>query len=165
MPAEFSFDVVSEVDLNAVSDSVNVAMKEISNRFDFKDARASIELNAKDKTLTLRAVDEYKIDAALDILNIRMAKRGLPLKNFTRGKAETALGQTARLVVSIQAGIPTEKAKEIAAAIKGEKLKANASIQGEQVRVSSKSKDELQAAIALLKNRSFGIDLQFKNFR
>ena len=165
MPSEFSFDVVSEVDLNIVSESIQVAAKEIVNRFDFKDANASLELNAKEKKLIARAKDEHKVEAALDVLYTRMAKRGLPLKNFTKGKIEQALGQTARMEVAIQAGIPIDKAKEMAAAIKNQKLKVNPAIQGEQLRVSSKSKDELQAAMALLKGQSFGVDLQFKNFR
>ncbi|MDD5657628.1 MAG: YajQ family cyclic di-GMP-binding protein [Elusimicrobia bacterium] len=165
MAQEFSFDAVSEVDLNLVGESIQVAMKEISNRFDFKAANASIELDAKAKKLTLRAVDELKIDNALDILNTRMAKRGLPLKNFQRGKIESALGQTARLEVSIQDGIPTDKAKEMAAALKAAKLKVNPSIQGNQLRVSSRSKDELQKAMAMLRQGGFGVEVQFKNFR
>lgn len=165
MASDFSFDVVSEVDLNIVSECVNVAMKEISNRFDFKGSAASIELNAKDKNLVVRAEDEYKIDAVLDILNTRLAKRGMPLKNFVKGKVETALGQTGRSVVAIQSGIPTDKAKEMAAAIKQAKLKVNPTIQGDQLRVSSKSKDELQSAMALLRGGNFGVELQFKNFR
>lgn len=165
MPQEFSFDVVSTVDLNLVSESIQVAMKEIANRFDFKNANASMELDAKTKKVTVRASDEMKIGDALDILYTRMAKRGLPLKNFVKGKIEQALGQTARLEVVIQDGIPTEKGKEIAAAIKDAKLKVNATIQGPQLRVAGKSKDELQAAMALLRQGSFGVELQFKNFR
>lgn len=165
MPSEFSFDVVSEVDLNLVSESIQVAMKEIANRFDFKDAQASLELLAKEKKLIARAKDENRVEAALDVLYTRMAKRGLPLKNFKKGKLEQALGQTARLEVAIEAGIPSDKAKEMAAAIKQAKLKVNPAIQGDQVRVTSKSKDELQAAMALLKQGSFGVELQFKNFR
>lgn len=165
MPSEFSFDVVSEVDLNLVSESIQVAMKEIANRFDFKDAQASLELLAKEKKLIVRAKDENRVEAALDVLFTRMAKRGLPLKNFKRGKIEQALGQTARLEVAIEAGIPADKAKEMAAAIKQAKLKVNPAIQGDQVRLTSKSKDELQAAMALLKQGSFGVELQFKNFR
>lgn len=165
MASDFSFDAVNEVDLNLVQESVSVALKEILNRFDFKDSPVSIELNAKEKNITVRAQDEFKINAVLDILNTRMAKRGLPLKNFKKGTVETALGQTARMVVAVQSGIPTDKAKIIAAAIKQEKLKVNASIQGEQLRVSSKSKDELQAAMAFMRSKDFGVDLQFKNFR
>ena len=165
MAADFSFDVVSEVDLNLVGECVQVAMREISNRFDFKGSAASIELDAKQKKLIVRAADDYKIDAVIDILNTRMAKRGLPLKNFSKGKVETALGQTARVEVAIQAGIPSDKAREIVAAIKQQKLKANAAIQGDQLRVTSKSKDQLQAAMALIRGQDFKVDLQFKNFR
>jgi hypothetical protein len=165
MAQDYSFDVVSEVDLNLVSESIQVAMKEIANRFDFKDAQASIELNSKDKKLIFRAKDENRIEAAFDVLSMRMAKRGLPLKNFKKEKVETALGQTARMEVSVQSGIPTDKAKEMSASLKAAKLKVNPSIQGDQLRVSSKSKDDLQAAMAHLKNGNFGVDLQFKNFR
>ncbi len=165
MPSDFSFDAVSEVDLNLVSESIQVAMKEIGNRYDFKDANATIELNEKEKKLTVRAKAEMQIEAALDVLYARLAKRGIPLKNFEKGKVEQALGQTARLEVKIQAGIPTDKAKQMVAAIKERKLKVNASIQGDQLRVTSKSKDELQATMGLLKQGSFGVDVQFKNFR
>jgi len=165
MAAEFSFDVVSEVDLNLVNESIQVALKEITNRFDFKDSQASIELDAKTKKLTLRARDEGRIEAALDVLYQRLAKRGVPLGNLKKGKVETALGQTARLEVAVQAGIPSDKAKEMVAAIKAQKLKVNASIQGEQLRVASKSKDELQAAMSLLRGGKFGVELQFKNLR
>ena len=165
MASDFSFDAVSEIDLNLVSESIQVSMKEISNRYDFKDSDASLELNEKDKKITIRAKDEMRIEAAIDILYQRMAKRGLPLKNLEKGKIEQALGQTARLDLKIQAGVPTEKAKEMVAAIKQQKLKVNASIQGEQLRVTSKSKDELQKTMALLRGGSFGVELQFKNFR
>lgn len=165
MPSEFSFDAVSEVDLNLVSESIQVAMKEIGNRYDFKDANASIELNEKEKKITVRAKQEMQIEAALDVLYARLAKRGVPLKNFEKGKVEQALGQTARLEVKIQAGIPSDKAKQMVAAIKDRKLKVNASIQADQLRVTSKSKDELQAAMALLRQGTFGVDVQFKNFR
>jgi len=165
MPSDFSFDVVSEVDLNLVSESVQVALKEITNRFDFKDANASIELNQKDKKLIVAAIDESRVNSAVDVLFTRMAKRGLPLKNFNKGKVEQALGQTARIEIVVQAGIPTDKAKEMAAAIKAQKIKVNPTIQGDQLRVTSKSKDELQTAMAFLRGGSFGVDLQFKNFR
>jgi uncharacterized protein YajQ (UPF0234 family) len=165
MAQDFSFDAVSEVDLNLVNESIQVALKEIVNRFDFKNANASIELDPKAKKLIVRASDHMKINSVMDILYARMAKRGIPLKNFKKGEIEQALGQTARLEVAVQSGIPTDKAKEMVAAIKAAKLKANASIQSEQLRVSSKSKDELQAAMALLRQGSFGVELQFKNFR
>ncbi|MBI5239858.1 MAG: YajQ family cyclic di-GMP-binding protein [Elusimicrobia bacterium] len=165
MAQDFSFDAVSEVDLNLVNESIQVAMKEIVNRFDFKNANASIELDSKAKKLIVRASDDMKVNSVLDILFMRMAKRGIPLKNFSKGKIEQALGQTARLDVAIQSGIPTEKAKEMVAAIKAAKRKVNATIQAEQLRVASKSKDELQAVMSLLRQGSFGVELQFKNFR
>ncbi len=165
MAQDFSFDAVSDVDLNLVAESIQVAMKEIVNRFDFKNANASIELDAKAKKIIVRASDEMRINSVMDILYARLAKRGIPLKNFNKGKVELALGQTARLEVAIQSGIPTEKAKEMVAAIKAAKRKANASIQAEQLRVTSKSKDELQAVMTLLRQGDFGVELQFKNFR
>ncbi len=165
MPSDYSFDCVSDVDLNIVSEVVQVATKEISNRFDLKTANASIELNAKDKKLIVRAVDEFKVEQVYDVLLTRMSKRGLPIKNLTKGKVEAALGQTARLEVTIQSGIPTDKAKLMQAAIKENKLKVNAQIQDGQLRVTSKSKDELQATMNVLRAGKFDLDLQFKNFR
>ena len=165
MASDFSFDTVSEMDLNLVSEVVAVALKEITNRFDFKTANASIELNTKDKKLIIRASDEFKVEQVYDVLLTRLAKRGLPIKNLTKGKVEAALGQTARVDVAIASGIPTDKAKKMQQALKDAKIKVNAQIQDEQLRVSSKSKDELQAAMSLLKQGSFELDLQFKNFR
>ncbi len=167
MANEFSFDAVSDVDLNLVSEVVQVAVKEISNRFDLKTANASIELNVKDKKLIVRACDEFKVEQVYDVLLSRLAKRGLALKNLTKGKVESALGQTARLEVSIQSGIPTDKAKKMQQALKDAQLKVNAQIQDAQLRVSSKSKDALQGAMALLRNGAgtWELDLQFKNFR
>ena len=167
MASDFSFDAVSDVDLNLVSEVVAVAMKEITNRFDLKAANASIELDAKAKKLIVRACDEFKVEQVYDVLTTRMAKRGLSIKNLKKGKVESALGQTARLEVVIESGIPTDKAKKIQQALKDAKLKVNAQIQDAQLRVSSKSKDELQAAMALLRNGAAGweLDLQFKNFR
>lgn len=167
MASDFSFDAVSDVDLNLVSEVVAVAMKEITNRFDLKTANASIELDAKAKKLTVRAADEFKVDQVYDVLTTRMAKRGLSIKNLKKGKVESALGQTARLEVVIESGIPTDKAKKMQQAFKDAKLKVNAQIQDAQLRVSSKSKDELQAAMNILRSGAAGweLDLQFKNFR
>jgi len=165
MPSEFSFDAVSDVDLNLVSEVVQVAVKEITNRFDLKDANASIELDQKAKTLTVRAANEFKVEQVYDVLLTRLAKRGLPIRNLTKGKVEAALGQTARLQVAIASGIPTDKAKKMQQAIKDAKLKVNAQIQDGQLRVTSKSKDELQSTMQLLRNGSWELDLQFKNFR
>ena len=165
MADEFSFDVVSKVDLQVVEDCVHVSNKEITNRFDFKGSISKIELNAKELALTVTSDDEFKLKAVHDVLNTRLAKRGLPLKNFAPQKIETALGGAVRQLVKVQQGIPSDKAKEMAAAIKKSGIKAQAAIQGDQLRVSSKSKDALQEAIALLKGGSFGVDLQITNFR
>ncbi len=165
MASDYSFDAVSDVDLNLVSEVVAVAMKEIVNRFDLKTANAAIELNVKDKKLIVRASDEFKVEQVYDVLLTRLAKRGLPIKNLTKGKVEAALGQTARVDVTIQSGIPTDKAKLMQQAIKDAKLKVNAQIQDGQLRVTSKSKDELQATMNVLKAGKFELDLQFKNFR
>jgi uncharacterized protein YajQ (UPF0234 family) len=167
MANDYSFDAVSDVDLNLVSEVVQVAMKEISNRFDLKAANPSIELDAKEKKITVKASDEFKAEQVYDVLFTRLAKRGLSLKNFKKGKVEAALGQTGRIEIVIESGIPTDKAKKIQAALKEAKLKVNAQIQDAQLRVSSKSKDELQSAMALLRGGAAGweLDLQFKNFR
>jgi len=165
MASDYSFDCVSDVDLNLVSEVIAVAIKEIQNRFDLKAANATIELVVKDKKMIVRAVDEYKAEQVYDVLLTRMAKRGLPIKNLTKSKPEAALGQTSRIDVAIQSGIPTDKAKLMQAAIKENKLKVNAQIQDGQLRVTSKSKDELQATMNVLKAGKFDLDLQFKNFR
>ncbi len=165
MASDYSFDCVSDVDLNLVSEVIAVALKEIQNRFDLKAANATIELNAKEKKMIIRAVDEFKVEQVYDVLLTRMAKRGLPIKNLTKSKPEAALGQTSRIDVTIQSGIPTDKAKLMQAAIKENKLKVNAQIQDGQLRVTSKSKDELQATMNVLKAGKFELDLQFKNFR
>ncbi len=163
--ADFSFDVVSKVELTLVEESIANAMKEIVNRYDFKDTNSLIELNSKELVITMTSSDEFKVKSLYDVLLTRLSKRGLPLKNFQPQKMESALGGRARQTVKIQQGIPQEKAKEITKAIKEAKLKVNASIQGDTVRVASKSKDELQATIALLKEKDFGITLQFTNYR
>lgn len=165
MAEEFSFDVVSKVDLQVIEDCVHTAMKELANRFDFKGVNATIEFNKKDGKITLAAPDEFKLNAVYDILTNRLAKRGAPLKNLDRGKVETALGQTARQVVTLKQGIASDKAKEMVAAIKAAKLKVQASIQGDQLRVTGKSKDELQSAMTLLRGKEWGLELQFTNYR
>ena len=165
MATDFSFDVVSKVDMNVVDECVQAAMKEIVNRFDFKGSVSKIDFNAKDAKMTVASDDEFKLKSVMDILNTRLAKRGLPLKNFQPQKLETALGGTVRQELKVQQGIPTDKAKEIVAEIKKSGRKVTASIQADQVRVNSRSKDELQAVMALLKARSFDVDLQFTNYR
>ena len=163
--ADYSFDIVSKVDLNVISEAVSAANKETTNRYDFKGTHSTIELNQKDNELHLGSSDEYKVNTLRDIIFTRIAKRGIPLKNMQPQKIESALGGNAKQTVKIQQGIPADKAKEISRAIKDAKLKVSASIQGDQLRVSSKSKDELQATMALLKNGDFGVELQFTNYR
>ena len=163
--ADFSFDVVSKVDLNLIEEAISVAKKEIANRYDFKDSNPNIELLSKDNLIKLSCSDEYKVKALYDVLLTRLSKKGVALKNFQPQKIESALGGTAKQEVKIQQGIPSEKAKEIVKIIKEAKLKVTASIQGDQLRVISASKDALQDTINLLKGRDFGLELQFTNYR
>jgi cyclic-di-GMP-binding protein len=161
---ENTFDIVSKVELPEVSNAIQQALKEIHTRFDLKDAKANIELDGKD-AFVLHAVDEYKLKAINDILQQKLVKRGVSLKGLTYAKVESALGATARQRVTMQQGIPIEKAKEIVKVVKDSKKKVQASIQGDLVRVSGKDRDSLQEIIALLKQRDFGIDMQFTNYR
>lgn len=165
MAQEFSFDVVSKIDLQAADDAVNAGAKEIATRFDFKGSVSTMSLDKKEGQITLLSDDEGKLKSVLDILQSRWARRGLPLKGLEAGKIEPAEKSTVRQKYKILQGIPQEKAKPMVAAIKEAKLKVTPSIQGDQLRVSSKSKDELQAAMAILKNGDFGVALQFVNFR
>jgi len=161
--AESSFDVVSSVDLQEVKNAIAQAMKEIVNRFDLKGTNSNIELQGE--KLLLTSSDEYKIKAVRDVLEGRLVKRNVPLKALTYGTIESALGGTTRQSVDMQKGIPSEKAREIVKVVKNAKLKVQAAIQGDQVRISGKNKDDLQAAIRLLKETDFGIDMQFTNYR
>jgi uncharacterized protein YajQ (UPF0234 family) len=161
--AESSFDVASQVDLQEVKNAISQALKEISTRFDLKDSGSSIELAGGEIVLTSR--DEYKLKAVRDVLEGRLVKRQVPLKALTYGKVEEALGGTVRQAIALQKGIPTEKAREIVKLVKQSKLKVQAAIQGDQVRVSGKSRDELQAVIRLLRGTDLSIDMQFTNYR
>lgn len=165
MASDFSFDVVSKVNMQFVSESVQVVLKEVGNRFDFRGTDTKLDLDQKAGVITMESADEYKLNALLEVLNMRLAKRGLPLKNFQPEKAESSLGGRARQRVTITQGIPKEKAKEIVAAIKRSGLKVQPSIQADQLRVSGRSKDALQEAIAFLKGQDFGVALQFENYR
>ncbi len=165
MADQFSFDVVSRVDMQEMKNVVDQTLKEIRQRFDFKHSKTELTLEEKDKKLTVVSDDEYKLKAVLDILKTKCVKRNVSLKALNYGKVEEALGGTVRQVITIQSGIPSEKAKEISKEIRDAKFKVQTQIQGDQVRVLSKSKDELQATIALLKQKDFGIDLQFVNYR
>lgn len=163
MAAENSFDIVSKIEMTEVTNAVTQATKEISQRFDFKGSKSAIT-QEKDG-LVIVSDDEYKLKSVVDILQGKLVKRGVPVKNLTYGKMEPAQGGTVRQRITLQQGIPTDKAKEIVKAIKDAKLKVQASIQADQVRVSGKSRDDLQAVIALLKGKEFGIELQFTNYR
>jgi uncharacterized protein YajQ (UPF0234 family) len=162
---DFSFDVVSQVDIQHVSEAVQVVSKEVGTRYDFRGTETKVELDQKAGTIQLKSADEFKLKALLDMLNGRLAKRGLPLKNFTPEKAESALGGNAKQLVKIVQGIPKDKAKTIVASIKKSGLKVQPSIQGEQLRISGKSKDALQETMDYLKTQDFGLSLQFENYR
>jgi cyclic-di-GMP-binding protein len=161
--AESSFDVVSNVDMQEVKNAISQAMKEITTRFDLKGSNSLVELQGKEILIT--SGDDSKMKAVRDVFEERLVKRNVPLKALTFGDVEKALGQTARQKVTLQEGIPSDKAREIVKVIKGSKLKVQASIQGEQVRVTSKSKDDLQSVMQLLKSTDLGIDMQFTNRR
>ena len=161
--ADSSFDVVSSVDLQEVKNAIAQAMKEIQTRFDLKTSGSSGELPGEEILLT--SSDEFKMKAVRDVLEGRLVKRNVPLKALTFGTIEQALGGTVRQRVTLQKGIPTDKAREIVKLIKGTKLKVQAAIQGDQLRVSGKSKDDLQAVMQMLRGTDLGIDMQFTNYR
>ena len=158
-----SFDVVSKIDLAEVSNAIQQALKEIHTRFDLKDSKSNIELD-KDG-IVLHSADEYKLKAVNDVLQAKLVKRGVPLKGLTYGAVEPSAGGTAKRRITMQQGIPIEKAREIVKLVKDSKKKAQASIQGDLVRVSSKDRDTLQEIIAMLRAHDFGIDVQVTNFR
>ncbi len=160
-----SFDVVSEIDLPEVSNAIQQAIKEISTRYDLKDSKSKIELKEKDKKIELASADDYKLKAIIELLEQKLVKRKVPIKNLTYGVVQPASGSTVRQDITLQQGIATEKAKDIVKKLKDSKLKVQASIQGEVVRVSSKDRDTLQQAIALLRGSDFGVELQFTNYR
>jgi len=166
MAIQSSFDVTSTIDFQEVDNALNQARKEVGQRYDFKGARADIELNSTEKKLTLTADDEFKMNALWEIVQTRMVRRGVPVKNFKVAASEPAAGGTVRRVIEIQQGIPIEAAREIVKFIKGKKLnKVQASIQADQVRISSPSKDELQEVMHQLREQDFGVALQFGNRR
>jgi len=163
MAAEHSFDVVSSVDLQEVKNAIAQALKEITTRFDLKGSGSTIEL-AEEKLL-LASSDEFKLKAVRDVLEGRLVKRNVPLKALTFGKIESAFGGTVRQTVELQKGIPTDQAREIVKRVKEMKLKVQSAIQGDQVRISGKDRDVLQAVIKKLRETDLGIDMQFTNYR
>jgi cyclic-di-GMP-binding protein len=160
-----SFDIVSEVSIPEVLNAVQQALKEIQQRYDLKDSKSNIELNEKDKKLVFTSADEFKLTAVTEVLQGKLVKRKVQLKAFTYGKVEAAAGSTVRQEVTLQVGIPIEKAREIVKFIKDSKKKVQAAINGDLVRVSGKDRDTLQDVIAALRGHDFGIDTQFTNYR
>jgi cyclic-di-GMP-binding protein len=161
---ENTFDIVSKIDLQEVANAIQQAMKEIHTRFDLKDSKSSIALEEKEG-IVLHSIDDYKLKAVNDILQQKLVKRGVPLKGLTYSPIEPAAGGTVKQKITMQQGIPIEKAREIVKLIKNSKKKVQASIQGDLVRVSGKDRDTLQETIALLRQQDFGIDMQFTNYR
>lgn len=165
MAADNSFDVVSKVEIQEVRNAIDQAIKEVRARFDLKDSNSEIKLEDQDKLIQLASADEYKLEAVKEILSHKLVKRSVSLKSLKYEKLEPAMGKSVRQKITLQQGIPSEKAKEIVKLIKDSKKKVQASIQGETVRISGKDRDTLQEAIALLRGHDFGIDLQFTNYR
>lgn len=165
MASESSFDIACEIDLQEVDNAVNTAMKEINQRFDFKGSSSSIELDKGTGKLKFISDDEYKMKSVIEILIVKLIKRGVSVKALDFDNIEKAGGNTVRQSASIQQGIPQDKAKEIVKIIKGLKLKVNASIQEDKVRVKGKKRDDLQAVMAAVKAEEFDVELQFINYR
>jgi hypothetical protein len=160
-----SFDIVSKIDLAEVNNAIHQARKEIQTRFDLKNSKSEIQLNEKDQRILLASQDEFKLKAVTEVLELKLIKRQVPLKGLTYGPVTPAAGSSVRQQITIQQGIPIEKAREIVKRIKESKLKVQASIQADQVRVSSKSRDALQEVLHLVRDQDFGIDMQFTNYR
>ena len=165
MAQQNTFDIVSKVDMAEVKNALNQALKEIQQRFDFKGTNSDIELDEKNHTLTLSTASEFTLKSLNDVLQQKLVRRNISLKALSYGKIEPAARDSVRQVVTMQQGIPIEKAREIVKFIKDEKLKVQASINGDFVRVSGKDRDTLQQVIAALKGKDFGIDMQYTNYR
>ena len=166
MKTQCSFDITSNVDLQEVDNALNQARKEVAQRYDFKGSKAAIEFDAKESKLVLVADDDFKLNALWEIVQTRLVRRNVPTKNLTRGTVLPAANSTVRQEIALQQGIPTEKARDIVKFIKDAKLKkVQAAIQGDQLRITSPSKDELQDVMRLLRDQDFGVALQFGNYR
>jgi len=159
-----SFDIVSKIDLQEVTNAIQQALKEIHTRFDLKDSKSDIALEGKD-AIVLNSADEFKLKAVNDVFQQKLVRRGVPLKGLTYQAVEQAAGSTVRQRITMQQGIPIEKARDIVKLIKTSKKKVQAAINGDLVRVSGKDRDTLQDIIAMLKQQDFGIDMQFTNYR
>ena len=160
-----TFDIVSKIDLAEVTNAIQQALKEVQTRYDLKDTKSEILLNEKDHKILMESQDEFKLKAVADVFEQKLVKRKVPLKGLTFGAPAPAAGSRVRQEISLQQGIPIEKAREIVKTIKDSKKKVQASIQGDLVRVSGRDRDSLQEVIALLRGRDFGIDMQFTNYR
>jgi uncharacterized protein YajQ (UPF0234 family) len=161
-----SFDITSTIDLQEVDNAVNQARKELGQRYDFKGSKAAIDFNRTDNTLVLSAEDAFKLEAVWDVLQTRLIRRQVPVKNLKLGEVEPSSGGTVRRTITLQQGIPTDAAKEIVKYLKDQKLKkVQGAIQSDQVRVSAPSKDDLQEVMRLLRAHDFGVELQFGNYR
>jgi uncharacterized protein YajQ (UPF0234 family) len=166
MASNPSFDISTGADLQEVDNAVNQALKEIAQRYDFKGTHCTIDFDRSKAEIRLAADDEFRMEALTDVLQSRMIKRGVPVKNLDLGELESATGQSVRRTVRLTQGIPTEAAKKIVKAVKeGGFKKTQASIQGDEIRVTSPSRDELQSVIATLRAQDFGIELKFGNYR
>jgi hypothetical protein len=166
MAQQCSFDVTSNVDLQEVDNAINQARKEVAQRYDFKGSKASIEFNPTESKLVLVADDEFKLNALWEIVQTRLVRRNVPVRNLTRGSVQPAASSTVRQEIALQQGIPTEKARDIVKFLKDAKMKkVQAAIQGDQLRVTSPSRDELQEVMRLLREQDFGVALQFGNYR
>ncbi|HET9704380.1 MAG TPA: YajQ family cyclic di-GMP-binding protein [Vicinamibacterales bacterium] len=166
MAVTYSFDVTSTIEMPEVDNAVNQARKEIGQRFDFKGSIAGIDLDQKAGTLTLTAEDNFRLESVWDVLQTRLIKRAVPVKNLKRGDIIPSAGSSVKQVITLQQGIPTETARDLVKHLKDLKMKkVQAAIQGDQIRVSSPSKDELQEAMQALRAKDFGIALQFGNYR
>lgn len=166
MAQTYSFDITSNVDLQEVDNAVNQAKKELSQRYDFKGSPASIDLDQKAGTVTITAEDAFKLGAVWEVLQTRLVRRNVPVKNMKPGDPEPASAGSYRQVITLQQGVPSDAAREIVKFLKDAKMKkVQASIQGDQLRIASASKDDLQAAMAALRGHDFGVALQFGNYR
>jgi len=160
-----SFDIVSRIDLQEVNNAIQQAVKEVLNRYDLKNTKSTIELDADGSKIVIRSSDDFTIKQVVDVLDQKLIRRGIPLKGLSYGPVKEAGGSTVMLEIALQQGIPIEKAREIVKLIKNRKLKVQSSIQGDQVRVTGNKRDDLQEVIALLKEQDLGIDMQFSNYR
>jgi cyclic-di-GMP-binding protein len=166
MAQQSSFDVTTGVDLQEVDNAVNQAQKEIAQRYDFKGSKANIDFRRGENTIVLVADDDYKMRSLFDVLQSKLIKRNVPVKNLDLGEVRPAGGDTVRREIKLKMALDSDTARKVVAAIKDAKMKkVQAAIQGDQVRVSSPSKDELQLVIALLKEKDFGVELKFGNYR